>query len=122
MRMTTLVAIGASVLAASSLVSAPALARSEKTVPVKLAGFLFNDKANLKLSAKVGDVARFTWAGGFHNVKTQAAPAGAKKLDSGSPIDTHAPVSLKFSKPGTYVLYCTPHKAIGMVVTFTVKR
>ena len=122
MRMTTLVAVGVSALAASSLVSAPALARSEKTVPVKLSGYLFNNKANLKLGAKVGDVAKFTWAGGFHNVKTQSAPTGAKKLDSGAPVDKHAPVSLKFTKPGTYVLYCTPHKALGMVVTFTVKK
>ncbi len=122
MRTSTVVTVGISALAASSLASAPALARSEKVVPVKLAGYLFNNKPNLKLTAKVGDVARFSWAGGFHNLKTQTAPAGAKKVDSGKPIDKHAPISVRFTKPGTYVLYCLPHKSLGMIVTFTVKR
>ena len=122
MRTSTLVTVGISALVASALASAPALARSEKVVPVKLAGYLFNNKANLKLTAKVGDVAKFTWAGGFHNVKTQTAPAGAKKVDSGAAVDTHAPISLRLTKPGTYVLYCLPHKSLGMVVTITVKR
>lgn len=122
MRTTTLVAVGVSALAAGALMGAPALAHSEKTVPVKLSGYLFNNKPNLKLAAKVGDVVKFTWAGGFHNVKTQSAPAGAKKTDSGSAVDKHAPLNVKLTKPGKYVLYCTPHKALGMVVTITVKR
>jgi plastocyanin len=121
MRSSILVATGAAAVVAGSLVSAPALAHSEKTVPVKLAGYLFNNKPNLKLTAKVGDSAKFTWAGGFHNVKTQKAPAGAKKVDTGAPIDKHAPLSYTFTKPGTYVLYCAPHRALGMIVTITVK-
>ena len=124
--MRTLMLTAAALAAASSsLVAVPALAdsaRSDTTLPVKLEGYLFNNKANLKASAKVGDSAKFTWAGGVHNVVSQTVPKGAKKVNSGSPADKHAPLTYRFTKPGTYVMYCVPHKALGMIITVTVKK
>ena len=60
------------------------------------------------------------WKDGFHNVLTQKAPAGAKKLNSGDPVADHKPILFTPGKKGKYVFYCTPHKALGMVLTVTV--
>jgi plastocyanin len=53
-------------------------------------------------------------------VLTQKAPAGAKKLSSGAPVADHKPILFTPGKKGKYVFYCTPHKALGMVLTVTV--
>jgi plastocyanin len=92
-----------------------------KPVPVTLSGLLFNNKPNLKLTMKLGGSLRFAWKNGFHNVVTQRAPAGAKKVNSGAPTASHKPIVFKPAKKGTYVFYCEPHRAFGMVLTLTVK-
>ena len=51
--------------------------------PSRSTGTLFNNKPNVKLTIKLGGSLRFVWKNGFHNVLTQKAPAGAKKVNSG---------------------------------------
>jgi plastocyanin len=92
-----------------------------KPTPVTLSGFLFNNTKNDKLTIKLGGSLRFVWKNGVHNVLTSKAPAGAKKVSSGAPKAAHAPIVFKPGKKGTYVFYCQPHKALGMVLTVTVK-
>jgi plastocyanin len=88
---------------------------------VSLSGTLFNNKPNAKLTIKLGGSLRFTWKNGFHNVLTSKAPAGANKVNTGAPTPGHKPVTFKPTKKGTYRFYCLPHKALGMVLTLTVK-
>jgi plastocyanin len=92
-----------------------------KPVPVTLSGTLFDNKPNVKVTIKLGGSLRFTWKDGFHNVLTQKAPAGANKVHSGNPTATHKPIAFKPTKKGKYTFYCLPHKALGMVLTLTVK-
>jgi plastocyanin len=54
-------------------------------------------------------------------VLTQKAPKGANKVNSGAPAATHKPIAFKPTKKGTYKFYCLPHRALGMVLTLTVK-
>jgi plastocyanin len=107
-------------LLASFILPASAFAATAP-VPVKLAGTLFNNKPHAKLTIKLGQSVRFIWKNGFHNVVTQTAPAGAKKVNSGNPVSSHKPILFKPAKKGKYVFYCVPHKALGMVITLTVK-
>jgi plastocyanin len=109
------------VLAAFLAIPAGAYAAAPKPTPVTLAGVLFNNKANAKVSFKLGGSLRFVWKNGFHNVLTSKAPAKANKVNSGAPSDNHKPIAFKPTKKGTYVFYCAPHKALGMVLTLTVK-
>ena len=88
--------------------------------PVTLSGMFFNDKPNAKMTVKLGGSLRFVWKDGFHNVLTQKAPAGAKKVNSGAPTATTSRSSSHPRKKGKYIFYCTPHKALGMVLTVTV--
>jgi plastocyanin len=91
-----------------------------KPVPVSLNGVLFNNKANAKVSFKLGGSLRFVWKDGFHNVLTQKAPAKANRVSSGDATDEHKPIVFKPTKKGKYVFYCAPHKSLGMVLTLTV--
>ncbi len=113
-------AILAALVAALAL-PAGAFAAAPKPTPVKLAGVLFNDKENAKVSFKLGGSLRFVWKDGFHNVLTSKAPAKANKLNTGAPVEVHKPIVFKPTKKGKYTFYCTPHKALGMVITLTVK-
>jgi plastocyanin len=107
---------------AAFLLALPAGAlAATKPVPVNLAGVLFNDKENAKVTLKLGGSLRFVWKDGFHNVLTSKAPAKANKVNSGNPSDDHKPIVFKPTKKGKYVFYCAPHKALGMVLTLTVK-
>ena len=106
--------------AALALLLALPAAASAATKPVTLSGTFFNDKPNAKLTVKLGSSLRFVWKDGFHNVLTQKAPTGAKKLSSGDPVADHKPILFTPGKKGKYVFYCTPHKALGMVLTVTV--
>jgi plastocyanin len=115
-RLIVLAALAAFLLA----LPAGALAAT-KPVPVKLEGVAFNGKANAKATLKLGGSLRFVWEDGFHNVLTSKAPAKANKVNSGNPSEEHKPIVFKPAKKGTYVFYCAPHKALGMVLTLTVK-
>jgi plastocyanin len=107
---------------ATTLLALPAAAlAATRPVPVTLAGELFDNKPNVKLTIKLGGSLRFTWKDGFHNVLTQTAPKGANKVNSGAPAATHKPIAFKPTKKGKYVFYCLPHRALGMVLTLTVK-
>jgi plastocyanin len=109
-------------IALAALLALPGTAlAASKPVPVTLGGVTFNNKPNLKLTVKLGGSLRFVWKDGFHNVLTQKAPAGAKKVNSGKPTDTHKPIVFTPAKKGKYVFYCQPHKSLGMVLTLTVK-
>ncbi len=91
-----------------------------KPVPVSLAGVLFNNKENPKVTMKLGGSLRFVWKDGFHNVLTSKAPAKANKVNSGDAVEGHKPIVFKPSKKGKYTFYCAPHKTLGMVLTLTV--
>jgi plastocyanin len=106
---------------AAAVLALPAASYAANPVPVSLAGVLFNNKANDKITIKLGGSLRFTWKNGFHNVLTSKAPAGANKVNSGAPAATHKPITFKPTKKGKYVFYCLPHRALGMVLTLTVK-
>jgi plastocyanin len=112
--------IATAALVAFLALPATALAAS-KPVPVNLGGVTFNNKPNLKLTVKLGASLRFVWKDSFHNVLTQKAPAGAKKVNSGEATDKHKPIVFTPAKKGKYVFYCAPHKSLGMVLTLTVK-
>jgi plastocyanin len=114
-RLILLTALAAFLLA----VPAGALAAT-KPVPVNLAGILFNNKENPKVTFKLGGSLRFVWKNGFHNVLTSKAPAKANKVSTGAPTDEHKAITFKPTKKGKYVFYCAPHKALGMVLTLTV--
>jgi plastocyanin len=107
---------------ATAVLALPAAAvAATKPVPVTLSGQLFDNKPNVKVTIKLGGSLRFTWKDGFHNVLTQKAPKGANKVNSGAPAATHKPIAFKPTKKGTYKFYCLPHRALGMVLTLTVK-
>jgi plastocyanin len=110
-----------SLVLAAAVLALPAASFAATPVPVNLSGVLFNGKANDKITIKLGGSLKFTWKNGFHNVLTSKAPAGANKVNSGSPSATHKPLTFKPTKKGKYVFYCLPHKALGMVLTLTVK-
>jgi plastocyanin len=105
---------------AAVIFTLPATALAAKPVPVTLSGELFDNKPNVKLTIKLGGSLRFTWKDGFHNVLTQKAPAKANRVSSGAPTATHEPLTFKPAKKGTYVFYCLPHRALGMVLTLKV--
>ena len=115
------ISVVAALAALAALLALPAAASAAtKPVPVTLSGTFFNNKPNAKLTVKLGSSLRFVWDDGFHNVQTQKAPAGAKKVDSGSPTADHRPILFTPGKKGKYIFYCAPHKALGMVLTVTV--
>ena len=92
-----------------------------KVVPVKITDFAFGGKQNLKLSLKVGDVLRFTWAGQqAHDVDLRRAPNGVKKVHAALAV-RRAPLVVKLTKAGTYRFVCTPHEMLGMTATVTVR-
>jgi plastocyanin len=110
------------IAALAAFLALPAVAlAATKPVPVTLSGVLFNDKPNAKLTLKLGGSLRFVWKEGFHNVLTQKAPSGARKVNTGKATEAHKPVVFTPTKKGKYVLYCEPHRALGMVLTLTVK-
>jgi plastocyanin len=110
-----------SLVLTAAILALPVASYAASPVPVNLAGFLFNNKKNDKITIKLGGSVRFTWKNGVHNVLTSKTPAGGNKVNSGSPAAGHKPITFKPSKKGTYVFYCVPHKALGMVLTLTVK-
>ena len=72
---------------AAFLLALPAGAlAATKPVPVTLAGVLFNNKENPKVTLKLGGSLRFVWKDGFHNVLTSKAPAKANKVNSGDAV------------------------------------
>ena len=87
---------------------------------VTLSGILFDNKANEKVTIKLGGSLRFVWKEGFHNVLTSKAPAKANKVNTGEAVDERKPLVFKPTKKGKYTFYCAPHKALGMVMTLTV--
>ena len=91
-----------------------------KPVDVKMGGVYFDGKPNVKRTFKLGGSLRFVWKDGFHNVLTQSAPRKANRINTGDATDKHKPVTFKPAKKGKYVVYCMPHKALGMVLTLTV--
>ena len=106
---------------ATFLLALPAGAlAATKPVQVTLAGVLFNNKENPKVTMKLGGSLRFVWKDGFHNVLTSKAPAKANKVNSGASVEGHKPIVFKPTKKGKYVFYCAPHKTLGMVLTLTV--
>src|SRR3954453_21343143 len=107
-------------VAVSGLATAAYAAPAAKTYTVKLSGITFGGKKNFKQTLKGGDSVKFVWAGGFHNIQTTKVPSGVKKTAT-PVVEKHAPVTVKFAKKGTYAYFCTPHKALGMTATFTVK-
>jgi plastocyanin len=104
-------------------------AAAEATGTVIEVKMITDDKGNYfepaDITAKPGDVLRFTLVSGVHNVSFPAASnAGASGLPEMSPYlqlpgQTHdVAVSLA---AGEYAFQCDPHAALGMVGTLTVQ-
>jgi plastocyanin len=109
------------IAALTALLVLPATALgARKPVDVKMGGVYFDGRPNVKKSFKLGGSLRFVWKDGFHDVLTQSAPKKAKRINTGAATDSHKPVTFKPTKKGRYVLYCLPHRALGMVLTLTV--
>jgi plastocyanin len=106
--------------------AAPSVAATGTVIDVKL---ITDEKGNYfepaQISAKQGDVIRFTLVSGVHNVSFPAANnANASNLPETSPYlqlpgQTH---DLLVELPaGEYAFQCDPHAALGMVGTLTVQ-
>ena len=104
-------------------------AAAEATGTVIEVKMITDDKGNYfepaNITARPGDVLRFTLVSGVHNVSFPAASnAGASGLPEMSPYlqlpgQTHdVAVSLA---AGEYAFQCDPHAALGMVGTLTVQ-
>lgn len=113
-------AVTPSALATQDHASAPH-ARVAKTHVIKLSGFTFGGKKGFRLTVPVGDSLRFVWAGGSHDVVNARAPAGFKRVSAPKVTSSRPPLTINMTKRGTYSYYCTPHRALGMTATITVK-
>jgi len=121
MKIRRLVAASAACAVAASGLAVNAIAApAAKTYTVNLAGITFGGKKNLKMNLKGGDSVKFVWAGGPHNVVSKKQPSGVKKVTT-TVTEKRAPLTVKYTKAGTYYYICQPHQALGMTATFTVK-
>jgi len=101
--MRRIAALAATTAVAASLAS-PAVA-STKSVT-------WNLTPPSTLSIKKNDTVKFSWSGGLpHNVVGPGFRSGSPKVKSS--------YSRKFTKTGTFTVYCAPHSSI-MVTTITV--
>jgi plastocyanin len=111
---------------AAESVETAAPAATGTVIEVKM---ITDDKGNYfepaTITAKQGDVLRFTLVSGVHNVSFPAASnAGASGLPEMSPYlqlpgQTHD-VAVTLSA-GEYAFQCDPHAALGMTGTLTVQ-
>lgn len=119
-------AAGGEQTAAAATEGAAAAEATGTVIEVKM---VTDDKGNYfepaNITARPGDVLRFTLVSGVHNVSFPAATnAGASALPEMSPYlqlpgQTHdVAVSLA---AGEYAFQCDPHAALGMVGTLTVQ-
>jgi plastocyanin len=108
-------------LGALSVAAGIPAAATAATIKLPATNFKFGAKPNNKITAKVGDKLTFTWKLGTHNVVSTKAPAGVRKVNSGTPAAKHAPLVVRLSKKGVYTFICAPHVTLGMKVTVTVK-
>jgi plastocyanin len=111
---------------ASAAAESDAPAATGTVIEVKM---VTDDKGNYfepaNITAKEGDVLRFTLVSGVHNVSFPAASnAGASALPEMSPYlqlpgQTH---DVAVTLPaGEYAFQCDPHAALGMTGTLTVQ-
>ena len=122
-------AAGGEQAAASADAAAPEAAAPAATGTVIEVKMITDDKGNYfepaTITAKQGDVLRFTLVSGVHNVSFPAASnAGASGLPEMSPYlqlpgQTHD-VAVTLSA-GEYAFQCDPHAALGMTGTLTVQ-
>ena len=99
-------------LTAALVMSAVAFAATKK-VGVKGLAFTVGGKPSKSLKIKRGTTVKWSWSGSIpHNVVGK----GFK-----SKLTPNGTVRHKFTKPGKYVVFCTIHKAAGMVMTVTVR-
>ena len=78
-------------------------------------------------TVQIGDIVRFNFIGGFHNVTqvgvTDAAPAGAAPVESGAPASGARTYDYTVTVAGLYKFYCEVHadpgSFTGMVGMFT---
>ena len=113
----------------SSAATAEGAAAAEATGTVIEVKMITDDKGNYfepaNITAKPGDVLRFTLVSGVHNVSFPAASnAGASGLPEMTPYlqlpgQTHD-VAVTLAA-GEYTFQCDPHAALGMVGTLTVQ-
>lgn len=66
-----------------------------------------------RVTVKVGDTVRWTWAGGSHNVVSGAGCAPDGNFKSGAPT-SGASFERIFDTAGTFPYYCEPHCTMGM--------
>jgi plastocyanin len=102
----------AAVAAALAAAAGPATAGKVATVELGTSYY-----APAKVTLKKVDKVRFRWNPSFdmHDVNVKSGPQRFH-----SPLQASGTWTRKFTKPGTYVLYCTQHSDMGM--TLTVKR
>jgi plastocyanin len=117
-RIAALSAVGAVLVAGSTLGIAPAAAAEQertavKTYRVTLLALSFNPQT---IRAKRGDKVKFVWVSGLHNVVSRSGPA---KVNSGSPAERDA-LTITLMQ-GTYRLVCLPHERVGMRMTIVAR-
>ena len=101
------------VVAVAAAIAVPALGAATKTV--KVLDFKFSPKT---LTVKKGTKVTWKWGGAAgHNVTVTSGP---KKFHSA--LMTSGTFSQTLTKPGTYQIVCTIHKALGMVMTLKVTK
>lgn len=92
-------------------VAAPPASSATRTVRLESSSF-----APRSLTIHAGDVVRFRWVAGLHNIRRVSGPSFVKvrSRDRGS-------VRRSFPAVGRYRLVCTLHRDLGMYLTVRVK-
>jgi plastocyanin len=105
----------ATVAVASAALAVPAFAAT-KTVKVGDIWFISKAKNKGTVTAKVGDTIKWSWTGKFpHSVKVSSGP-----VKFTSKTQTKGTFSKKFTKKGTYKIFCTVHGAAAQRMTLKV--
>jgi plastocyanin len=93
-----------------------------QTVTVAPGGEYRFDPASFAVS--VGDTVRWEWGSGGHNVKPESVPDGSDwtgTAGSGTFGSDHS-YGYTFDTAGEYSYYCSPHRSLEMVGSFTVRE
>lgn len=103
-------------MAVTILMLAPSAAMPAMAATANVDLTVDNKFAPANPTIAVGDTVKFTWGGGFHDVKfADGVSSGAPKGDVG------ATYSRTFDAAGSFGYVCTVHEAMGMVGTITVQ-
>jgi plastocyanin len=107
---------GLAITAVAAIAAVPALAGTKS---VKVGdNYFVRDGGRPTVTISKGSAIRFVWKGHApHNVVKRSGPGGGFR----SPVKTGGAYSHKFTRGGTYVLYCTIHGLKDMGLTVKVR-